>query len=635
MKTARLSFVMGLGLALGASGWAQMHKVAPKPGTVVRAVGVYEWTGDLAKPTGTRFVPVTIFIDGELRDAGVYKPQPIPFALLSGNIYELEDSGLPKGTVTLETALHAVEVDGAPAPPFIAGWTAYGNYKGEAAPRKAAPLKPAKTLSQIAISGGNGSKPHLDDKSSSSPAKSGDTSQDGTSAKTDNKGNSDSGDSGRPTLHRKTTDSSTGSSGQTTGNTSGSDQSGGTDASKTSGTKTDKTSDSSSQTASKPASTDDDADRPTMHRRSVSDDNASSDSSKTASSEASDDDAERPTLRRRSPEDNKKRKNEKESASVTGGVSPDDDPDRPRLHHGGNSDDTEAPKLTGVPANMRQMVAISDAKDRDTHVFARPWEDTNEHTAVLAKMQAFARAKLAEYGVVPGVTPVTAVAGTTAPATAAKGATVNPNDAPDTGPPALKRGMPSKAQLAAESGAAASGTASSPATKSQTTQSGQDQGPPTLKRGVPPKSTTATAGATATTSTAGKKTAAARAKTRKPATPVLVTLADEDLRGYTLSYGGSPTYVYMAHTVETGSVMRYVTIVAQDNGMGELKVALASATDAAHLDRTPWMRLVDVVDVEASNRASLLFELRGQSSRQFGLYRVIAAKPEQIFLSGS
>jgi hypothetical protein len=44
---------------------------------------------------------------------------------------------------------------------------------------------------------------------------------------------------------------------------------------------------------------------------------------------------------------------------------------------------------------------------------------------------------------------------------------------------------------------------------------------------------------------------------------------------------------------------------------------------------------VDVVDVEASNRASLLFEMRGQSSRQFALYRVIAVKPEQIFLTGT
>jgi hypothetical protein len=44
---------------------------------------------------------------------------------------------------------------------------------------------------------------------------------------------------------------------------------------------------------------------------------------------------------------------------------------------------------------------------------------------------------------------------------------------------------------------------------------------------------------------------------------------------------------------------------------------------------------VDVVDVEASNRASLLFELRGQNARQFGLYRVIAAHSEQIFLTGT
>jgi hypothetical protein len=111
-----------------------------------------------------------------------------------------------------------------------------------------------------------------------------------------------------------------------------------------------------------------------------------------------------------------------------------------------------------------------------------------------------------------------------------------------------------------------------------------------------------------------------------------IELAGEDLRGYLLSYGGAPTFIYMAHTVEQpGNVTRYVTIVAQDDGMGQLKVALASATDAAHLDRTPWMRLVDAVDVEASNRASLLFELRGNSSRQFVVYRVIAAKPEQIF----
>ncbi len=61
----------------------QTHKVA-KPETVVRAVGVYEWTGDLAKPVASRLVPVTVFIDGKLQDGGVYLARPVPFALLSG-----------------------------------------------------------------------------------------------------------------------------------------------------------------------------------------------------------------------------------------------------------------------------------------------------------------------------------------------------------------------------------------------------------------------------------------------------------------------------------------------------------------------------------------------------------------------
>jgi hypothetical protein len=41
------------------------------------------------------------------------------------------------------------------------------------------------------------------------------------------------------------------------------------------------------------------------------------------------------------------------------------------------------------------------------------------------------------------------------------------------------------------------------------------------------------------------------------------------------------------------------------------------------------------VDAEASNRASLLFELRAQNSRQFALYRVIGARADQTFLTGS
>jgi hypothetical protein len=123
--------------------------------------------------------------------------------------------------------------------------------------------------------------------------------------------------------------------------------------------------------------------------------------------------------------------------------------------------------------------------------------------------------------------------------------------------------------------------------------------------------------------------------TPAPPPPPPEPLLDEQLKGYTLSYGGAPTYVYTAHTGGQGAALRYVTVVAQVDMQGDPQIAMKSVTDAMHLDRTPRMRLVDVVDAEASNRASLLFELRGQSSRQFALYRVIGARADQTFVTGT
>jgi hypothetical protein len=131
------------------------------------------------------------------------------------------------------------------------------------------------------------------------------------------------------------------------------------------------------------------------------------------------------------------------------------------------------------------------------------------------------------------------------------------------------------------------------------------------------------------------------ARTKKPAPappsppPAPTPLTDESLRGFTLSYGGAATFVYTASSPGSKGATRYVAVVAQQEPLGEMKVALASVTDSTHLDRTPWLRLVDVVDAEASNRASLLFELRAQHARQFALYRVIGAQTEQIFSTGT
>ncbi|MES2392556.1 MAG: hypothetical protein V4555_13005, partial [Acidobacteriota bacterium] len=120
----------------------------------------------------------------------------------------------------------------------------------------------------------------------------------------------------------------------------------------------------------------------------------------------------------------------------------------------------------------------------------------------------------------------------------------------------------------------------------------------------------------------------------KPAAPTLLALTDEQLNGYELTYSGLPTFTYTAQSpVATGGPV-YITLVAQRLPSGELQVAFHTITDASHLDRVPWYRPIDVVDPDASHRASILFELRAHHSRQFALYRLITAQAEPTFTTG-
>jgi hypothetical protein len=505
---------------------AQMHKVA-KPEQVVRAVGVYEWTGDFAKPTASRLIPVSLYIEGQFQDAGIYIARPVPFALLSGNLYILQSAGVDKGQLDLAYAKHLQAVEATGDLAYDDGWFGYGSVKPLAAPRRAAALRPSKKLPVLVSS----------NKSTANSTASTATSD----------------DSDRPTMKRRNSDTT--SSGPATTPTSS------TTASSTptpaddpdrptmtrrnpSSTSSDAGSTTASSTQSEPA---DDPDRPTMKRRDSSADTTTADTTSTASPTAPDD-PDRPTLKRHTPEDAKKKNSANDVASVSGtGSSLNDDPNRPNLHHGKpTSAMTEAdlPKLTGLPPDLHQMVAVSDAVNRDPHPFALAWDDEAQHHAILEKMQALARAQIAAYG---------------------------SNAAITTHPPATKK----------------------------------------------------------------MTTPANRSRRPAAASPPLQLLSNEKLNAYMLSYGGDPTYVYSADTGGTGAALRYVTIVAQVDSLGTLKPAIQSVTDAAHLDRTPRMSFVDVVDADASNRASLLFELRSQNVRQFALYRVIASHPEQIFVTGT
>jgi hypothetical protein len=130
---------------------------------------------------------------------------------------------------------------------------------------------------------------------------------------------------------------------------------------------------------------------------------------------------------------------------------------------------------------------------------------------------------------------------------------------------------------------------------------------------------------TATTSATRAKHAAA------PAEPA--PLAGEEFRVFELAYGSGATLVLTAHTDGPPEKQKFVTLIAQPDLYGSLLVLFKSVTDAAHLDDTPRMRLVDAVDAMADNRGELLFELRGSTQRQFALYRVMRGTAEKLFVT--
>ena len=88
---------------------------------VTRAIAVYEYTGDLTHPTAARLIPISLFIHGQLQDAGVYLPQPIPFALQPGTLYLIQRAGQTVGAFNIQSA-HTHPT------PITPSWAAYGRF---------------------------------------------------------------------------------------------------------------------------------------------------------------------------------------------------------------------------------------------------------------------------------------------------------------------------------------------------------------------------------------------------------------------------------------------------------------------------------------------------------------------------
>ncbi|MDE1163459.1 MAG: hypothetical protein PW792_16160 [Acidobacteriaceae bacterium] len=332
----------------------------------------------------------------------------------------------------------------------------------------------------------------------------------------------------------------------------------------------------------------DDSDKPTMNRRAHPTSNDA-------------DDPERPTLARRaeSVDDDKKKKEKKQKPQgyVTGYGNLNDDPDRPTLSHGKKASD-EPDMLTGLPADMHQAVAVSDPGNRPQHIFTRGWSSSVEREQTLDAMRALAAERVKAYLAANALVPAKATA---TPTLLTEETAVPVASSDDSGaPPKLQR-TPQGVDTATHKAALATSPAAAPKTP--------------------------------TKSKAGK----AKSSHKAQAAPVVtLTFANEELHAFNLSYGGLPTFVYTASApvamAKDGTVVTArVAIVAQRLPEGNVQVSLAQVTDSAHLNRAPWMRFIDVVDADGSHRASLLFERRANTSRDFALYRLVTAKAESSF----
>jgi hypothetical protein len=505
-----LFVVAAVATALPASAQYQGSIAKPDVNTPdLRAVAVLEWTGDEAHPKASRLIPVCIYDGQELEDAGIYMARPEPIALDTEVEYQLQQDGKPVGLFVVDSA---GEQQGS--------WVGFGKMK----PLPVAKPRPAQIAKIDADDDAQSDNPVLHRKHP--PGNSGG-------------GDSGSGSNGpppdpdRPTLHKGGDSSSSGSG--DSGNSSGSSSSSGSNTGSTSGSKS-----GSSQAPNDP-------DRPTLHKGG----DASGNGSDSSDSGAAPPDPDRPTLHKSSDSSSdtsssnssgKSTNKNGEDEGYVEDVAKVTDPERPRLFRGKSQGygGPVLPSLVGLPPDVEQRVAVSDAKNRAVHVWDYIWANPDDEDKMKSAMEDLARTALG----------------------------LNPPAAPAKPTP---------------------------------------------------------------------KTATSAHKTTRPAAapPPPAPLADEQFHVYELAYGSGATMVLSAHTTGAGAPIKFVTLVAQPDLYGGVSVLLKNVAVTGHLDETPRWRLVDAVDAMADNRGDLLFEQRGDTQRQFALYRVLRGQATRIFLSSS
>ncbi len=161
--------LVSLSAALCAPLLAQTHRVEA-PEKVTRAIGVYEWTGELPKPTSARLIPISLFINGHFEDAGVYLAHPVPFVLETGDVYSIERAGETIGTLDLEYARNVVTHRSSNDDNPTSAWFGYGRFFTPAQEAKIiarATAKPPVVIASTDSDSGD-DKPHFIRRQSSS-----------------------------------------------------------------------------------------------------------------------------------------------------------------------------------------------------------------------------------------------------------------------------------------------------------------------------------------------------------------------------------------------------------------------------------------------------------------------------------
>jgi hypothetical protein len=314
----------------------------------LRAISVLEWTGDAGKPKTSRLVPVAVLDDGKLEDGGIYMARPEPLSLAGEVEYELEQDGKPIGLFDIR---NSGQEQGS--------WVGYGTWKPMPVTR---PRPPAQTRIDDDAQGDEPvlHRKHHADEPNGGAGKSSSGSDSGTSGQAQ-------ADPDRPTLHKKTSSDSSG------------DASSGT-----------------TQAGTSPAQASD-SDRPTLHKSTPSNDSTGSDSG-IASAPA--DDPDRPVLK-------KPKKKQPEDTGHVDSLPETDDPDRPRLKRGksdgGNPD--VVPSMMGLPADLQQAVAVSDAKSHPAHPWDYAWSNPDDEATMKSALEDIARKALGLNAPPPKATP--------------------------------------------------------------------------------------------------------------------------------------------------------------------------------------------------------------------------------------